>query len=169
MKRFGAAALRTVDETKYFYIRCGAQHRYIAIWVVVVDGRVFVRSWNDKPTGWYKAFVAEPRGSVKIGDREVRKATIEIERHSETELEALKRNIEENSESFGSFETYLDGGEKAAWMNTTQILGGGEYDISRKLVTRGPDVWEARGSVLVDHRDELIEALESALDSVRVK
>lgn len=71
MKRFGAAALRTVDETKYFYIRCGAQHRYIAIWVVVVDGRVFVRSWNDKPTGWYKAFVAEPRGSVKIGDREV--------------------------------------------------------------------------------------------------
>ena len=71
MKRFGASALRTIAGTKYFYLRGGADHRYIGIWVVVVDRRVFVRSWNDRRTGWYRAFLAEPRGSVKVGEREV--------------------------------------------------------------------------------------------------
>lgn len=115
------------------------------------------------------AFRSYSKEFGKIGNKEVRRATIEIERHSGTNLEERKRDIETGAESTGSFETYLDGGEKAAWMKTTQIVGGGEYDISRKLVTRGLDVWEARGSVLADHRDELIEALEGALNSVQVK
>lgn len=71
MKRFGAAALRAIHATKYFRIRCGAEHRYIAIWVVVVDGRVLVRPWNDRRTGWYRAFLEEPRGRAKVGGREV--------------------------------------------------------------------------------------------------
>lgn len=71
MKRFGAPALRTIAETKYFYVRSGADHRYIGIWVVVVDGRAFVRPWNDKRTGWYRVFRADPRGSVRVGEREV--------------------------------------------------------------------------------------------------
>ena len=36
--------------------------------MVVVEGRVFVRSWNDKPTGWYRAFLAEPRGQIHFAD-----------------------------------------------------------------------------------------------------
>ena len=36
--------------------------------MVVVEGRVFVRSWNDKPTGWYRAFLAEPQGQVHFAD-----------------------------------------------------------------------------------------------------
>ena len=71
MTRFARAALRTIDETRYFSIRSGTEHRYIGIWVVVVDGRVFVRPWNDRRTGWYRAFLAERRGSVKIGQRDV--------------------------------------------------------------------------------------------------
>jgi hypothetical protein len=30
-----------------------------------------VRSWNDKPTGWYRAFRAEPRGSIQLTGREI--------------------------------------------------------------------------------------------------
>ena len=60
MKRFGAAALRAIDATKYFRLRSGPEHRYIAVWVVVVDGRVFVRPWNDRPTGWYRASRCAP-------------------------------------------------------------------------------------------------------------
>jgi hypothetical protein len=71
VKRFGAAALRTIDGTKYFYIRSGAEHRYTAVWVVVAAGRVFVRPWNDKASGWYRAFLEQPRGSVKVGERDV--------------------------------------------------------------------------------------------------
>jgi hypothetical protein len=71
VKRFGATALRTIDGTKYFYIRSGAEHRYIGVWVVVAAGRVFVRPWNARAAGWYRAFLGQPRGNVKIAAREV--------------------------------------------------------------------------------------------------
>jgi len=36
---------------KIIGVRSGTEHRYTGVWVAVVAGRVFVRSWNDKPTG----------------------------------------------------------------------------------------------------------------------
>jgi len=53
------------EETKYLYIRTG-DHRFIPIWVVVVSGRVIVRSWNDRADGWYRAFLASPCGAIQI-------------------------------------------------------------------------------------------------------
>jgi hypothetical protein len=32
---------------------------------------VVVRSWNDKPSGWYRAFLSQPCGHVQINDREI--------------------------------------------------------------------------------------------------
>ncbi len=69
-ERFAPKVLAAFAATKYLYIRSG-DHRFIPIWVVVVAGRVIVRSWNDKPAGWYRAFRSQPRGAVQIGDREV--------------------------------------------------------------------------------------------------
>ena len=69
-KSFSARDLDVLAAVKYVYVRAG-EHRFIAIWVVVVEGRVLARSWNDKPGGWYRAFLAERVGHVRIGDREV--------------------------------------------------------------------------------------------------
>ena len=52
-------------------VRAGTEHRYTAVWVVVVDDRVFVRSWNDKPTGWFRAFKKEPAGTIQAGKLEI--------------------------------------------------------------------------------------------------
>ena len=52
-------------------IRAGRDHRFTWVWVVVVVDRVFIRSWNDRPTGWFRAFEEEPLGAIKIADREV--------------------------------------------------------------------------------------------------
>jgi hypothetical protein len=41
------------------------------VWVVVVEGRAFVRSWKDKPTGWSRAFLAEPLGTLHLAGREM--------------------------------------------------------------------------------------------------
>ena len=71
MKRFSPARAAAIDKIKYFYIRAGDDHRFVPIWVVVVDGRVLVRPWNDKPGGWYRAFLKKPRGAIKIGATEV--------------------------------------------------------------------------------------------------
>lgn len=37
----------------------------------IVEGRVYVRSWNDRPTGWYCAFLAQPLGSIHLAGREI--------------------------------------------------------------------------------------------------
>lgn len=52
-------------------MRSGDEHRYTLVWVVVVDGRVFVRSWYDAPAGWFRAFLDEARGSIRFGKREL--------------------------------------------------------------------------------------------------
>lgn len=70
MKRFSSRIIAAIDALKYMKIRSG-DHRYIRVWVVVVDGRVLARSWNDKPDGWYRAFLEQPKGTVEIGGRDV--------------------------------------------------------------------------------------------------
>jgi hypothetical protein len=69
--RFAPRDLEALDKSKIVGVRSGDAHRYTGVWVVVVERRVFVRSWNDKPTGWFRAFREEPRGSLQVGTREL--------------------------------------------------------------------------------------------------
>jgi hypothetical protein len=74
MRRFSRAILTAIDESKIIGIRAGARsdHRFIGIWAVVVGGRVFARSWTQKPGGWYRTFLEDPLGTVLVGDRQIR-------------------------------------------------------------------------------------------------
>jgi hypothetical protein len=65
-RRFAGPTLEELAKAKIVGLRAGTEHRYTGVWVVVVTGRVFVRSWNDKPTGWYRAFQAQPLGSMQL-------------------------------------------------------------------------------------------------------
>jgi len=48
--RFSGQILATLRESKGLRIRAGnGTHRFIGIWVVVVNDRVFVRSWSLTP------------------------------------------------------------------------------------------------------------------------
>jgi hypothetical protein len=70
---FSKPTLATLDAAKILGVRAGTEHRFTGVWVVVVNGRVFARSWNDKPTGWHRAFVDEPLGVIQApGGREIR-------------------------------------------------------------------------------------------------
>lgn len=115
------------------------------------------------------AFRSYSKEFGKVGKKDVRRATIEIELHTGTNLNAVKDTIEAQAEKIMSFETYLDAEEKAAWLTTNHIIDGGEFDVSYKLVERGADVWETRGTVLAEYREEMAERIEAALDSVQVK
>ena len=68
---FAEDVVEALRDAKIFGVRAGTEHRYTGVWVVVVEGRVFVRSWNDKPTGWYRAFQAQPLGSLQLAGREI--------------------------------------------------------------------------------------------------
>lgn len=71
-ERFPDTVVSSIDAAKILGVRAGAAHRYTGVWVVVVERRVFVRSWNDKPTGWYRAFLAEPLGAMQLAGRDIR-------------------------------------------------------------------------------------------------
>lgn len=71
-KRFPNRILKTIGAEKILGIRAGTKpHRVIGIWMVVVEGRLFVRSWSMKPRSWYRTFLEEPRGIIVVNDREI--------------------------------------------------------------------------------------------------
>jgi len=71
-KRFSKPIVAAIRDGKILGIRAGAKpHRIIGIWAVVVEGRVFVRSWSLKPRSWYRTFLEEPRGVIEVNGRQI--------------------------------------------------------------------------------------------------
>ena len=69
---FSKETVAAIREGKILGIRAGTKpHRIIGIWAVVVEGRVFVRSWGLKERGWYRAFLEEPVGVIEVEGREI--------------------------------------------------------------------------------------------------
>lgn len=61
-----------MSDARMLGIRAGTEpHRFTGIWFVVVDGRVFVRPWYDKPEGWHRALLLQSRGAIMVSDREI--------------------------------------------------------------------------------------------------
>ena len=74
MRQFPRTVVAAIDRSKILGIRAGAEsnHRFIGIWPVVIDGRVFGRSWSINAGGWYRTFLDDPRGTIQVGSRELR-------------------------------------------------------------------------------------------------
>jgi hypothetical protein len=74
MHRFSSPIVAAIDESKILGIKAGARssHRFIGVWAVVVAGRVYVRSWTQKPGGWYRTFLDDPLGMLQVGERQLR-------------------------------------------------------------------------------------------------
>jgi len=72
-RRFSRAVVAAIDDSGILGVRAGlrSEHRFIGVWPVVVDGRVFARSWTLKKDGWRQAFVEDPRGTIQAAGREI--------------------------------------------------------------------------------------------------
>ncbi len=72
-RRFPRSIVSAVDASKVLGIRAGARssHRFTGIWAVVVEGRVFVRSWSVKAGGWYRTLLDDRLGAIRVGAREI--------------------------------------------------------------------------------------------------
>jgi len=70
-EKFADDVVEALRKAKILGVRAGSEHRYTGVWVVTVDKRVFVRSWYDKPTGWFRAFKKEPIGTIQVGKLEI--------------------------------------------------------------------------------------------------
>lgn len=71
-RRFSKDVVTAIRDGKILGIRAGTKpHRIIGIWAVVVENRLFVRSWSLKPRSWYRTFLEEPRGVIEVDGREI--------------------------------------------------------------------------------------------------
>jgi hypothetical protein len=71
-RRFPPGVLSLLRRSRILGIRAGLEpHRFLGIWFVLVDGRLFVRPWNDLAGGWHRAFLREPRGAISVSGREI--------------------------------------------------------------------------------------------------
>jgi hypothetical protein len=88
-RRFSDRVLAAIRDSPVIGIRAGrAPHRIIGIWAVVVERRVFVRSWSVKPDGWYRTFLEEPHGVVEVRGRRIRVRAVR------TRSERLKQAVD---------------------------------------------------------------------------
>jgi len=71
--RFPKHIVNAIRDAKILGIRAGSKpHRIIGIWAVVVEGRVFVRSYTLKPRSWYRMFREDPRGLIEVNGKQIK-------------------------------------------------------------------------------------------------
>ncbi len=102
-------------------IRAGTQpHRFIGIWAVVVEGRVFVRSWSLKPRSWYRTFLEQPRGAIQAAGREIPVRAVRT--RSERLKSAVDRAYLKKYNTPGSIGYARDLGRAKSRATTTELV-----------------------------------------------
>lgn len=65
------SAVHYISSNNLTGIKAGQERpSFLEIWMVVVDERIFARSWGFAAKSWYNTFLTEPHGKIKCGDQE---------------------------------------------------------------------------------------------------
>lgn len=121
-RRFSPAVVAAVRSGKYFGIRAGSEpHRFIGIWAVCVEGRVFVRSWSMKPRSWWRTLLLEPRGAFQVPGRARAIKVRAVQARSERLRDAVDRAYGEKYDTKSSLK-YVRGFASAKRRATTTEL-----------------------------------------------
>jgi hypothetical protein len=111
-----------IRKEKILGIRAGrdSTHRVIGIWPVVVEGRVFVRSWSLKPRSWWRTFLEDPYGSIFVGDREVTVRAVQT--RSERLKDLASAAYKEKYNKPGDIQYVKDMSRKKSRDTTTELV-----------------------------------------------
>ena len=114
--------LAAVQREKIVGIRAGREstHRVIGVWAVVVEGRLFVRSWSLKPRSWWRTFLEEPQGSLFIREKEIRVRAIQT--RSERLKDLVSQAYREKYNTPGSVQYVKDMSRKKSRDTTTELV-----------------------------------------------
>lgn len=62
-------ALDYINTHNLIGIKAGANRStFLEIWMVVVDNRIFARSWGLAEKSWYNSFLQDPQGQIQCGN-----------------------------------------------------------------------------------------------------
>jgi hypothetical protein len=119
-QRFPDDILAAIGRDKIIGLRAGIQpHRFIGLWVVVVEGRVFVRSWSLKPRSWYRTFIEEPRGAIQVGSHQIPVRAVRT--RSERLKDAVSLAYREKYNTPGALKYGRDLGRAKSRATTTEL------------------------------------------------
>jgi hypothetical protein len=120
-RRFADDVLSAIRKGMIIGLRAGTQpHRFIGLWVVVVEGRVFVRSWSLKPRSWYRTLLAEPRGVIQVAGDEF--PVRPVRTRSERLKRAVDRAYLEKYHTPASIKFARDLGRAKSKATTTELV-----------------------------------------------
>lgn len=119
--RFSDEDLTAIRKGHLIGLRAGsAPHRFIGIWAVVVENRVFVRSWSHKPRSWHRVFLVEPRGVIQVDGREI--AVRAVQTKSERLKDAIDQAYLDKYKTPGSVKYARDLGRAKSRATTTELV-----------------------------------------------
>lgn len=114
--------LATIQKEKILGMRAGTDstHRVIGIWAVVVEGRVFVRSWSMKPRSWWRTFLEDPYGIMVVGTKEIPVRAIQT--RSERLKDLVSAAYKEKYNTPGSVQYVMEMSRKKSRDTTTELV-----------------------------------------------
>jgi len=120
--RFPKEILEAIHKDKILGIRAGrdSTHRVIGIWAVVVEGRVFVRSWSRKPRSWWLTFLEDPHGVMTVGVKEIPVRAIQT--RSERLKDLVSVAYKEKYNTPGSVQYVKEMSQKKSRDTTTELV-----------------------------------------------
>ena len=119
---FTEETLAAIHKDKILGIRAGKEHRIIGIWAVVVDGRVFVRSWSMKPRSWWRTFLEDPYGEIFVARRKRGIKVRAVQTRSERLKDLVSGAYKEKYNTPGSVSYVEDMSRKPSRDTTTELV-----------------------------------------------
>lgn len=122
--RFPDGVLERIKDDRILGIQAGKEstHRTIGLWVVVVDGRVFVRSWSMKSRSWWRTLLEDPYATIFVSRRKrgirVRARQVRSEKLKDRVSEAYR----EKYNTRGSVGYVKDMSRKPSRDTTTELV-----------------------------------------------
>ena len=120
--RFPKEIVESIRKEKIIGIRAGGDstHRIIGIWAVVVEGRVFVRSWSRKPRSWWRTFLEDPHGLMTVGSQEIPVRAIQTKSERLKDLVSAAYKVKYNTP--GSIQYVKEMSQKKSRDTSTELV-----------------------------------------------
>ena len=121
---FSEKILAVIHKERILGIRAGTDspHRVIGIWAVVVDGRVFVRSYTMKPRSWWRTFLEDPHGEIFVAKRKRGIKVRAVQVKSEKLKEAVSAAYKEKYNTPGSVGYVAEMSRSPSRDTTTELV-----------------------------------------------
>ncbi len=119
---FSKNILESIQKEKIIGVRAGSDstHKIIGIWAVVVEGRVFVRSYSMKPRSWWRTFLEDPQGIMTVSGEEIPIKAVQT--RSERIKDLVSDAYKEKYNRPGDIQYVRDMSKKKSRDTTTELI-----------------------------------------------